>query len=366
MRQRHLLTLVVLVAVAANALGYFVFRARRAEPAAHEPAPPPATRTSTATQDRPTEELLEREKQGQALRQNGYQALLEGNYDKALIQLTEARAHLADKSSVDDLLRVTEQLRAKAQAAQGPPPAAAPATAAPPAEARREPDAPTERSEARPRPVRRVAAVRSNEREPRPEPTRAEPPRATSEAAAVPTESTGLLLVTSTPRGLLVHVDGVPSDLTPMRAAVAAGPHRVSLHDGDRKLFETRVEVTGNRPTTIIKDLSQELAAPPPVPPAAAGTTPPPLPEAAATERTPKPPEPPAVPATTRGGLAITSPGLYAEVWVNGRPYGFPPATVEDLPGGPAQVELRINGVVKRARAVTVEPGKVTPVRLSK
>lgn len=368
MRQRQLIFLLVVVALAANAIGYLVFRARRVTPASERPS---------LTAERAVDG--DREQRGQAQRQAGYQALLEGDYDKALIQLTEAKANLADKSSVEDLLRITDQLRAKAQArALSPAPASLAATAevapAPPPEA--EADQVREltvevRPAAKPRPARRAPPPRVAEAT-HAEPTRPEPSRASRSepvSPSPPAEVKGLLLVTSNPRGLLVHVDGVAADLTPMRSSVIAGIHRVALYDGDRKLFETLVDVTESRPTTVVRDLSQELS---PSPPSPAPTSTPaptsaPVTPGAATAREPVAAAPPRSAAPEgRGGLEITSPGLYAEIWVNGRPYGFPPATVRELPAGNAEVEVRINGVVKRARTVTVEPGRVTAVKITK
>lgn len=370
MRQRQLIFLLVVVALAANAIGYLVFRSRRVAPASE----PPSFAAERAVDG-------DREQRGRAQRQAGYQALLEGDYDKALIQLTEAKANLADKGSVEDLLRITDQLRAKAQArasSQAPAPPTATAEVAPSqppeAEADQERESSVEaRPAAKPKPARRAPPPRVTEAT-RAEPTRPEPSRATrpepaSPSPSPPAEIKGLLLVTSNPRGLLVHVDGVAADLTPMRSAVTTGLHRVALYDGDRKLFETLVDVTEGRPTTVVRDLSQELSPAPPVPtaPSSAPATAPVTPSAAATrEPVPAATPPKSAAPEGRGGLEITSPGLYAEIWVNGRPYGFPPATVRELPAGDAEVEVRINGVVKRARTVTVEPGRVTAVKITK
>ncbi|RKH59007.1 PEGA domain-containing protein, partial [Corallococcus llansteffanensis] len=62
--------------------------------------------------------------------------------------------------------------------------------------------------------------------------------------------------------------------------------------------------------------------------------------------------------------LEVTSPGLYGEVWINNRPYGFPPLSAQALPAGPARVEVRVNGEVKRRMTVEVEPGRSTRVRV--
>lgn len=360
MRQRQFVFLIVMVAVAANALGYVLFRARRPPP----PPPPPSNTTLAVTPAPKTPEDAERETRGRTLREAGYQALLEGDYDKALIQLTEARSNLAEKSSVDDLLRVTEQLRAKTQAQTR---GAAP-------EERSDVDAKENPRQPKGKPARRATPARGTEREViHPEASRTESPRVIKAepvtTASPPATPTGLLLVTSTPRGLLVHVDGVAMDLTPMRSSVSAGSHRVALYDGDRKLFETPIEVTVSQPTTVVKDLTFELAAPGVATVAPErGPVPEPTPPPPAPDRQPvaTPVAPPSSSGSGKGGLEITSPGLYAEVWVNGRPYGFPPAKVEDLPAGSAEVEIRINGVVKRAKTVNVEAGKVTAVKITR
>ncbi|MCP3100515.1 PEGA domain-containing protein, partial [Myxococcus sp. K15C18031901] len=90
------------------------------------------------------------------------------------------------------------------------------------------------------------------------------------------------------------------------------------------------------------------------------------------------PPEPVATPAAAstapttvaqaavagKGELDITSPALYGEVWVNNRPYGFPPLIAQDIPAGTARVEVRVNGQVKRRMSVAVEPGRRVAVRV--
>ena len=64
------------------------------------------------------------------------------------------------------------------------------------------------------------------------------------------------------------------------------------------------------------------------------------------------------------GALAISSPGLYGVVWVNGRPRGYPPVELSDMPPGPTKVEVRVNGVEKRSSTVVVKPGVTTSVNL--
>ncbi|NVI99484.1 PEGA domain-containing protein, partial [Myxococcus sp. AM009] len=68
--------------------------------------------------------------------------------------------------------------------------------------------------------------------------------------------------------------------------------------------------------------------------------------------------------ATGKGRLDVTSPGLYGEVWINSRPYGFPPLVAQGLPAGPARLEVRVNGVVKRKLTVDVVADQSTAVRI--
>jgi hypothetical protein len=74
---------------------------------------------------------------------------------------------------------------------------------------------------------------------------------------------------------------------------------------------------------------------------------------------------PPAPAASGSGALSITSPGLYGVVWINGRARGYPPLEVRNVPVGPVKVEVRVNGVEKRASTVVVRPGSTTNVKLT-
>jgi hypothetical protein len=182
-------------------------------------------------------------------------------------------------------------------------------------------------------------------------------------------------LVTTTPRGLLVQVDDVPVDLTPTRASLTIGSHRVALFDGHRKVYETNVDVKAGAPTTLLRDLSaaaapatgsNALAAPLAKEdvsrPASPGEGPAPVRLVQAAMASPPPP--PTAAALT-GALEITSPGLYGEVWINGRRWGFPPLHADDLPPGPTRIGVRVNGVEERSATVAVRPGLTTSVRLN-
>jgi hypothetical protein len=279
-----------------------------------------------------------------------------------LIAFAEARDLLGDKAHVGELLKVTEDLRRRSRSS--PSPAAnhsAPTPAPPP----------------RPAPRSGVRHFAARERE---QPAVEVPPPAPAPPAP------GLLIVTTVPRGLLVHVDEAPIDLTPMRASFKRGAHRVALLDGGKKVYETTVEIKDGAVTTLVRDLSAELGpeparstvpaqAPEPAPPAPAvhvqeeaprpspAAAPPPAPRALRAPPSPSPPRP-RPPASMTGAVAVSSPGLYGVVWINGRPRGYPPLETGDLPPGPTKVEVRVNGVERRSSTVVVRPGSTTPVKL--
>jgi hypothetical protein len=343
MNQKQLIVGIVGAVVFVNLLGFAVFINRRStrlqglsDPGPVQPRVAPALETAT----------LDREQLARARRAAGVAALESGDYDKAQVNFAEAQALIGAAAKVDDLLKITSDLRTRVDIVARP---ARPAAVPDPTPARPA------------RPVR-VAAV-----EPRP----VSRPLEVAEPAA---SGTGTLLVSTTPRGLLVQVDGTALDLTPMRAAVKVGSHRVTLFDGDRKLYETSVEIREGTASTVLKDLSAEFSAmevarvePRPEAP----TRPEPRPAAKQLEPArpdPTPAEPigpePAPVVAATGGLQVSAPGLYGEVWVNGRSVGFAPVTVEDLKPGAAKIEVRVNGVVKRSTTAVVEAGQVKPLRL--
>lgn len=356
MNQRTLLLSAVAGFVLVNGGAYLVVKSLKAPPAAS-----PAAGDELARRRRDQEE-------GHRRRAAGLAALEAADYEKALINLTEAKVLLGDQASVDQLLKVTEDLRARGPRPPEPAAAAAPTGAAPGPTAAPVPTAAATPAE---EPARKAAAPRPAPAGPppaAPAPARTAtvarapaPARETAEPrAAEPAPRTGLLLVTTTPRGVLVQVDGAAVDLTPMRVSLRPGTHRVVLLDGERHLHEAQVEVVEGQVTTVLRDVSAELAqgraeaAPAP-------SRPPPAPEAA-----PEPARPAEerAPAAAVGGLDVTSPGLYAELWINGRSYGFPPVSARQLPAGPARIEARVNGAVKRRAEVEVVAGQVQQVKV--
>jgi hypothetical protein len=383
MTKRKLIIWIPLAALLVNGLIYFIVSNVRSPPAsvvtggggaARSPSGPTApgltheTRGDSKDKDRLADDKqdeqksIEDEKTAFARRAIGLAALEAGDYEKALINFTEARALLGDKAQVGDLLRVTEELRTHPGSGPHRPKPTPPSAVVVPA-----------RSATRAAPPRRVAAKEIV------------PPVEEKPAAEAP--ATGLLIVTTTPRGLLVQVDDSPVDLTPMRSRVSPGSHRVALLDGDRKVYESTFAVKEGATATVVKDLSAEIVAErkPNSAPAAMfqaqpATSPPPTSSGMAKKD--EAPNPELVPVAqiepaprratrtsvfsgpSRGTLAISSPGLYGVVWVNGRPRGYPPVEVADMPAGPIKVEVRVNGVEKRASTVVVQPGVTTAVTL--
>jgi PEGA domain-containing protein len=331
--------LILSVALAGNGLAYVLMHRSRPET-----APPPAAPAAAAAPADDGDEGLAR-----ARRASGIAALEHRDYDRAVTELTEALRLRKDKGDLVELLKIANELRARDKVRPGPPAvASAPAPAAPP-----EPAPSPSRTPSRPSKPVRVAT-----RTPAPPP--AEP------AAAPEPPRNGLLLVTSTPPGLVVAVDGKTMDLTPARVPVKAGSHRVTLAQGERRVLDETVEVGED----AVRPINWEAKAEPPPPPVAKAEPPPaPVTPASTAAAKPPPPEPtaPALPppaATGKGDLEVTSPSLYGEIWINDRPYGFPPVTARGLPAGKARVEVRVQGAVKRKMTVDVVPGTSTPVRV--
>jgi hypothetical protein len=385
MTKRQLLIGIPVIVLLANGIGYLLVNGNRssAPPAASAPGTPSAgsvvtegiTR-GTGPAGQPSAEMQaaeekKREETALGRRAAGLAALEAGDYDKALIQFTEARALLGDKAHVAELLRVTQDLRSRppspARSRVGAIPSPPPTPSAP------------YRAAARGLWARRTVAVKDD-----PGPG----PAGSPGEGPPPASPSGLLIVTTTPRGLLVQVDDNPVDLTPMRTRVKPGTHRIALLDGDRKVYETTVDVRDGATATLLKDLAgpaEPAAEAPRAPVPSSSTTvstpisgqrpeaprvavPPPVEVAvsrpAGLVASPPPPPPTAAPPES-GGLSISSPGLYGVVWINGRARGYPPLEVRNVPAGPVKVEVRVNGVEKRASTVVVRPGSTTNVKLT-
>lgn len=388
MTKRTLLISIPAMAIALNGAGYLIVsKVREPSPTVIAIAPAAVLSADKTVQQTLNIERDDAEKDkedtGRARRQAGLIALEAGDYDKALINFTVARALLGEKAHVGELLRVTAELRSR------------PLTPPPPPRTR---GAGSSSKFSASRSVTRTsAAPLAGARE--------DAPAETSPVQAA--SPSGLLIVTTTPRGLLVHVDEMPIDLTPMRIRVKPGSRRIALLDGDRKVYETTLDIKDGATATLLKDLSTERVSEAPRP-ASVTTEAPPARDDSARALTPPPatvgatvgvgttapvtvamsapaksapaksapasvpalrpaagpaPQPPA-PSSGTGRLSVASPGLYGVVWINGRPRGYPPLEVSDLPVGPAKIEVRVNGIVRRSSTVVVKPDLTTAVKL--
>ncbi|MBZ4396187.1 PEGA domain-containing protein [Myxococcus sp. MISCRS1] len=336
MKQKTWIAVIVVGTLAINAMAYVVVRKRRASDV---PPPPPvsATPTPPVTAPAPPSEDAN-EGLSRARRAAGLAALEDRDYDIAVREFTEALSlRRTPGGDLVELLRIATDLQSRER----------------------------DRTRVEPaRPAREPAVTRTP---PRAKPSRSSPSRASPQHTkeepppVVEEPRNGLLLVTSTPPGLVVQVDGKAVDMTPARLPLRPGTYRVALAQGERRLMEETVVLEEDGVHSLNRDVSEQLA--PPAPPRPVATT-------APTEPQPTPPVAAAAPvavkaeATGRGELDISSPSLYGEVWVNNRPYGFPPLVAQNLPAGPARVEVRVNGEVKRRMSVEVEAGRRVAVRV--
>jgi hypothetical protein len=210
MSKRTLLIAIPIVAIVLNGVGYLIVSKVRTptRPAASDlnagrpPVGGTANRDAAKTpgSDSPApQDPKAVEERAMARRATGLTALEAGDYQKALINFTEAKALLGDKAQVDELLRVTDDLRTRPTKSRTSAAGSAPSPAP---------------SKSNSRGASRRIAVREEA------PAEAIPPSSAPPAASVPS---GLLIVSTTPRGMLVQVDEVNVDLTPLRTKVKPG-----------------------------------------------------------------------------------------------------------------------------------------------
>ncbi len=153
-----------------------------------------------------------------------------------------------------------------------------------------------------------------------------------AERGVVASGDEGYVVISTSPPGLVILLDGRPAQLTPARLRVPAGTHEVELLSGEKNLYKEGFELKPGVTRLIARDfvLGQPSVARLPRPTAVASTT---------------------------GELEVVAPTLPGEVWINGKSYGVPPVTAKDVPAGKAQVELRLRGMVTHATTAEVPPG---------
>lgn len=318
----------------------------------------PEEPTAGAPANGPTNEMI------RALRVAGLDALEHGDYPNAVATFTDAITK-GGTGDLPELLRIAKDLEErKRERNDGKVAAIAkpPDQGEQPAEDEEEPPEEVEEKDQGGDKQPRRSSRRSRPRRSTPTP----PPPAVESEPEPP--APGLILVTSTPSGLVVAVDGEEHDLTPARVTMPPGSHRVTISKGTTVLHTETVEVTSNRVVTVDADLEEKLRPePPPPPPVVAAVEPAPLPPPPTPEpeRAPEPDPAPKEPALETGDLFIESPNVFGTVFVNDKAVGTPPIVAKGLPIGDVRIEVRVDGVVRKQKRAVVKKNQRVKVVLN-
>lgn len=313
-------------------------------------APKPVVTTRPAD---PTPEVDLASERYKELRGAGLTALSAADYSLAVERFTEALKFGKADSDIIELLKMAKQF--KESGGQKEPEPELPLEPEPPTPT---PAAPTKAAvRPTPRPVRRP-----------------EPPRK-------PEPARGSILVTSSPAGLIVEIDGVRRDLTPAKIQTTVGQHAVSLLKGSTRLTQRLVDVDADQVALVdadVADLVNSLTTaatggtrpepPKPEPkPAPVTAVPTPAPEPVKEPEPVKPPPPAAVRMVTpteTGEVFVTAASLGGIVFINGSSFGPSPLLARGIPVGTTVVELKSpEGEVRRSKEITVKVGERAEVR---
>jgi hypothetical protein len=193
----------------------------------------------------------------------------------------------------------------------------------------------------------------------------AEAPRPVSRpsppAAAPEPPAPGRMLITSSPPGLIIKVDGEEVGTTPFQQSAAPGVHTVALLKDGARLGQQQAEVTSGRVVSVDLDFTERLreleAA------AVAARAPHEVPAPPPTTVAEHPPGPAASAATT-GALQVTVSNLTGGiVYVDGERRGPAPLRIDALPAGKrVLVELSVRNFIERSTKVEIERGKTATV----
>lgn len=239
-----------------------------------------------------------------ALRAAGLAALENGRYDEAVKRFTDASKSSKASPDVAELIKIATELRdsfaAQVPPGQLAPPAPAPTTVV---EAPKEPEKPAapmepvvavkdeeklsaakkrelqkerEREQKEKERARRLAATPARA-------AKADAPEVDTPAPAAPIVLPGTLIISSTPSGLNVQIDGKLVDQTPFRVNVDPGPHDIVILRDQTSVFRRRITVTSAGVQSIDPDLTAQVAALT-TPPAPKAAEPPPAPVPPAAE----------------------------------------------------------------------------------
>lgn len=294
----------------------------------------------------------------QQLRADGLESLKNGDYSAAKTFFIAALKVSGSGNDLEELIQIAEGMMpapkvaslAMAHPSPGPKPSLTgeePEPALQADEPTITPPAPLKEVTPSPTPAaRRVRSSRGSRR-------RNSPRRAAAPPPAAKVKTTGTLLVTSQPSGLIVEIDGQRLSGTPVHQEISAGPHEVVIFRGDRRVFERRVSLAAGKVLSLDPDLRAKLEE---MDRAAEAVVVQNKPE---TVKQPKKPEP-VVKAWVEpkpvafGELHVISPNVYGSVFINGEDRGFPPVVIKKLPVGLVKVEIRVDGAVRRHKNVKV------------
>ncbi len=229
---------IALTIVAVNLAGYVFFRSRQ-QPVGSAGANAINVPTKAVAPPTAPEGLTSSAKLAQEQRESGVRALRSADYKRAITLFEAALALDKDVADVPVLLDLAKRLdsgKAQPQTAENTPAKTTPKP-----------------------PPKRATRVASRSRRRTSQASRRQPKPAKTPDAT--------LLVTTVPEGLLIEVDGRPTELSPARLALRPGRHQVRLRRGPNMLFEESFTFTGGKTLTVKEDFSERLANAPEVKP---------------------------------------------------------------------------------------------------
>lgn len=313
---------------------------------------PPAVPATTAIPASNRSDLAE------VHRRRGLEALADKDYERARREFAGAINHGGASADLVDLLRLATELEAAA--------AAKVVIAAPLVDDKVEKAAvsqpPKDVKTELPAPVRRKSDPITR-REPRKVAAKTKPADTTTDLVTTPQPPVpvevpkppvveekpklGDLIVTSTPPKLRVRVDGAMMGETMLRVPLEIGTHRVEVLKDDRVVRAETVTIREQDQTFVYVEAPAPIVAPerPPVPSQPPAT------------------KPPIARSTALGELEVMSPNVVGEIYVDGVAHGWAPRVIKNVPVGRVHVEIRVDGVTRRSKHVSVQPSKRTLMR---